>query len=299
MANSSRHIAEHLTKGFLTIGDVMGDNIPHNAMKRQVTREFFESHPVFSLDEATSALAAPGGKAGTVERLKYHLHSGRLKSVAREIYAVVPPGLSADRFFPESFLVAVAIRPEGVFSHHSALELLGAAHSIWGQCTLYVDMRRRPLALAGATLRFLDHPKALRSDRDKYFGTRMVERRARMLRSTGPERTLVEGFRQPDLVGGLEELVRSAGGFPTLDLELLEQVLRRYDVRNLWASVGWFLERFRLTFHVDEAYLHRIEPHTPKSPHYMVRRRRGGILSPRWNLIVPHELSRLGESDEP
>ena len=156
-------------------------------MKRQVTREFLQSHPVFSLDEATSALAAPGGKAGTVERLKYHLQSGRLKSVAREIYAVVPPGMSASQFLPESFLVAVALRPEGVFSHHSALELLGAAHSIWGQCTLYVDSRRRPLALGGATLRFLDHPKALRSDRDKYFGTRMVERRGRMLRSTGPE----------------------------------------------------------------------------------------------------------------
>ena len=77
------------------------------------------------------------------------------------------------------------------------------------------------------------------------------------------------------------------------------EVLRRYDVRNLWAATGWFLERFRLTFHVDESYLRRIEPHTPKSPHYMVRRRRGGILSPRWNLIVPRELSRLGKPDEP
>jgi len=82
-------------------------------MKRQVTREFLESHPVFSLDEATCALTASGGKAGTVERLKYHLQSGALKSVAREIYAIVPPGMSAGQFLPEPFLVAVAIRPGG------------------------------------------------------------------------------------------------------------------------------------------------------------------------------------------
>ncbi len=49
---------------------------------------------------------------------------------------------------------------------------------------------------------------------------------------TGPERTLVEGFRRPGLVGGLEELVVPAAGFATLDLEQLEEVLRRYGVRK-------------------------------------------------------------------
>jgi len=268
-------------------------------MKRQVTRQFLESHPLFSLDDATAALGNPSGRSGMVERLKHHLQTGRLKSVTREIYAVVPPGMPAGQFVPDCFLVAITIRPEGVFSHHSALELLGAAHSVWGQCTLYADQRRRPLVLGGTTLRFLAHPRALQSGQNRVFGTRMVERRGWMLRSTGPERTLVEGFRQPPLAGGLEELVRSGAGFPTLDLELLLEVLRRYDVRNLWAATGWFLEHFRRTFHIDDAFLRRIESHTPKSPHYMVRHRRGGTLMPRWNLIVPRELALLSEPDEP
>ena len=63
-----------------------------------------------------------------------------------------------------------------------------------------------------------------------------------MLETTGPERTLVEGFRRPALSGGLEELVRSASAFPTLDLGLLGKVLRvggavqrglyQYDLRT-------------------------------------------------------------------
>lgn len=267
-------------------------------MKRQVTRDFFDKHPVFSLDEAMSALEAPGGRAGTIERLKYHLETGRLKSVAREVYAVVPPGILADRFSADPFLVAAVIRPDGVFSGHSALELLGAAHTIWGGCTLYSDRHRTPLPVGGVTVRFLVHPKAMRPERRQYFGTRMVERRGRLIRCTGPERTLVEGFRHPSLVAGLEELVLSASGFPTLDLDLLEEVLRRYGVRNLWAAAGWFLERFQETFHVPESYLQRMEPHCPKSPQYMVRQRRGGTLASRWNLIVPIELTRLGEPDE-
>lgn len=284
----------------LTFRGDMRDIIPHIAMRRKVqTPDFFATHPVFSLEEAARALEPPGGRAGTVERLKYHLAAGRLVRVAREIYAVVPPDVAAERYQPDPFLVAAAIRPEGVFSYHSALELLGAAHSVWNQCTLFAQQRRRPLALGATSLRFLDHPKPLRSSRRRHLGTRRVERRGRLLRVTGPERTLAEGFRRPDLVGGLEELVVSAAGFPTLDLELLEEVLRRYRVRSLWAAVGWFLERFHRTFHVPEVTLRRLERHRPSAPQYLVRDSRGGALAPRWNLILPRELTRVSEPDEP
>lgn len=277
----------------------IGDNTPYNDMKRQVTNDFFAINSVFSLDEATEALSPPGGKSGTVERLKYHLQIGRLKLVAREIYAVVPPGVAVERFRPDPFLVAAAIRPAGVFSYHSAMELLGAAHAFWNICTLYVEKPRKSLALNGITVKFLNHPKALRSNAGQSLGTRSIERLGKLLRSTGPERTLVEGFRRPDLSGGLEELVVSAGGFSILDLELLEDILHAYDVGNLWAAVGWFLERFQRTFHVPDETLHRMELNRPKSPQYLVRSRRGGKLELRWNLILPNELSRLSEPDAP
>jgi hypothetical protein len=55
-------------------------------------------------------------------------------------------------------MVAKTMHPAGVFSHHSALELLGAAYSVWNQCTLYVAGRRRPLLLDGFVVRFLASP---------------------------------------------------------------------------------------------------------------------------------------------
>jgi len=77
------------------------------------TTDFFNIYPVFSLDEASKILAPPGGRPGTVERLKYHLKAGRLKLVARGVYAVVPPGIPVERFQPNPFLAAAAVRPYG------------------------------------------------------------------------------------------------------------------------------------------------------------------------------------------
>jgi predicted transcriptional regulator of viral defense system len=250
------------------------------------TIEFFATHSVFSLDEASEALDPPGGRKGTVERLKYYLEKGQLKLITRGIYAVDP------------FLTAAAIRPDSVFSHHSALELLGAAHSMWKKITLYTRRRRKPLRLESFSILFLNHPRINKSNLPNPLGTQKVERRGRLLRTTGPERTLVEGFRRPALAGGLEELVESAIGFPTLDLSLLEQVLLSYDIAVLWAATGWFLERYRKTFEVNEEYLEKIERRCPRAPQYLERKLRGGWLASRWNLILPDTLKQPAGYDE-
>lgn len=262
------------------------------------TTDFFNTHPVFSLDEASKILAPAGGRPGTVERLKYHLKAGRLKLVARGIYAVVPPGILVEKFQPDPFLVAAAVRPHGVFSYHSALELLGAAHSVWTRYTLFVEKRRRPLGLNNTDILFLECPGPMRTASCRKLGLRKVEYRGKLLQTTGPERTLVEGFRRPVAVGGLEELVNSAGGFAVLDLDLLQEILRCYDIANLWAATGWFLERFRQSFHVTERFLNQMVQHCPQAPQYLERNRREGVLVARWNLLLPKELVNLGEPDE-
>jgi predicted transcriptional regulator of viral defense system len=263
------------------------------------TSDFFASRSVFSLDEATRVLSPQGGRAGTVERLKHHLQTGKLKLVSRGIYSVVPPGASADHFHPDPFFVAVSLRPDCIFSHHSALELLGSAHSMWKKCTLYTSQRRRALELDNLTICFLTHPAPFQTSANFGIGTRRVERRGQLLRTTGPERTLVEGFRRPALAGGAEELVNSAAGFQFLDLQLLESILCSYDIANLWAATGWFLEQHQKDFHVPNDLITRCEKHKPKFPQYLERNSRGGRLAARWNLILPLSLVALGGADEP
>ena len=174
------------------------------------TATFIRTHPVFSLSEAARNLIPSHGRRAALERLKYQIERGRVKAVAREIYAAVPPGVKAASFQPDRYLAAVAVRPDGILSHHAALELLGAAHSDWKVCTVLTARRRAPLRLGSVRVDFLLHPSALRRKRLETLGTREVDRGGRGLRVTGPERTLLDGFRQSARTGGLEELVESA-----------------------------------------------------------------------------------------
>jgi predicted transcriptional regulator of viral defense system len=263
------------------------------------TIDFFAENPVFSLDDATEWLKVPRSRSGTVERLKYHLKTGRLLPVTRGIYAVVPPGVLRAGFKPDPFLAAAAIRKDAIFSHHSALELLGTAHSVWNRCTLYTRERRRPIDMKYFSISFLADPGPFAKNGLRYLGTQKIERLGRLLTVTGAERTLVDGLRRTALSGGVEELIVSAGGFPVLDLEMLDKILRCCDSTHLWAAAGWFLEHFRDRFHVEEGVLLEIEKHRPRSPRYFERNSRGGILVPRWNLIMPASVVKRNNSDEP
>jgi predicted transcriptional regulator of viral defense system len=262
------------------------------------TARLLQTHPVFTLEEAHRALSPPGGWKATAERLKYHQGKGRLKLITRGVYATVPPDVTAEKLHPDAFLVAAALRSDAIFSHHSALALLGAAHSEWSQVTAFTHGRRPPFRLDGQEIRFLEHPPGLRRAGQEDLGTRNAARGRRTLRITGPERTLVDGLRQPHLAGGVDELVESAAGFTVLDLDLLQELLDLYGTKGLWAAAGWFLERYRNTFYVDEEVLLRFERERPSSPQYLPRSERGGRFVPRWNLIVPDSLSRGAEPDE-
>ena len=140
------------------------------------TATFLQTHRVFNLNEAVEALNLQDGKKSAVERLKYYVEKGRLKIVAREVYASIPPDTTPARFQPDRYLVAAAARPEGIFSHHAALELLGAAHSDWNVCTVLSRRRRPPIQLEGVTVRFLrssqgTHPRQEGKPGNSHGGT--------------------------------------------------------------------------------------------------------------------------------
>jgi hypothetical protein len=262
------------------------------------TETFFLRHPVFSFAEAVTTLAPGRPRRAMVDRLKHHVRNRTLKQVARGVYAVVPPGEDPERFRPDPFLVGVALRPDAVYCYHSALELLGTSHSTWNHVTLFSQRRRREISADGIRYSVFQNPSQMAPSHGAALGRRQVERRGRLLAVTGAERTLVEGFRRPALVGGVEELVTSAAGFPVLDLKLLLGILDQYRTSRLWGAVGWFLERFRGQFHVTDDVLGRCEQHRPAVPQYLERDSRGGILLKRWNLIVPNSVTTAVEPDE-
>lgn len=259
---------------------------------------FFRTHPVFTLSQFRSLVGGRATASTTQARVKYHLNRGRLKLVEKGVYAVVPPGVGAQQFVPDRFLVAAALRDDAVLAYHSALELLGYAHSAYRDAFYLTTRRRKDLVLAGGRIRSLLHPKRLREKGEEGYGVETRERLGVKIRATGPERTLIDCLAAPRYAGGLEEVFQSADGIPAFDLDRLWGYLERLGQRRLFAAVGFFLEREAARLFVPPDFLDRLARERPHSPMYLDRGKRGGRLLSRWNLIVTERWAKGFESVE-
>jgi len=108
----------------------------------------------------------------------------------------------------------------------------------------------------------------------------------------------VDGFRELSLVGGVDELVESMDGFATLKPEELQDVLRAYGNRRLWAAVGWYLQRRLKSLFLNESVLRDFKKNLPRTRIYLVPGQRGGVLARDWNLVVPEHLYRNGPGED-
>jgi predicted transcriptional regulator of viral defense system len=248
--------------------------------------EFFRTHPVFTLGDFrwSGRGTVPASSQALV---KYHLRRGRLKLVERGLYAVVPPGTAVARFTPDPILVAAALRDDAVLGYHSALELLGLAHSVYHETYYLTATRRKDVRIGRMRVRALLHPKRLRDKHDEEYGTEVRERQGVRLRVTTAERTLVDCLATPRYAGGLEEALQSLGGLATVDVDRLLGYLDRIGQRRLYAAVGFFLEREARRLFVPPDVIARLERERPGSPTYLDRGRKGGRFLARWNLVVP------------
>jgi predicted transcriptional regulator of viral defense system len=261
-------------------------------------RRFFETHPVFTLEQFRRVAGGRATDATIRTRVKYHLGRGHLKLVEQRVYAVVPAGVPRGRFVPDRFLVAAALREDAVLAYHSALELLGYAHSTYRDAFFLTARRRKDVRLGPGRVRALLHPKPLRDTGEEGYGVEVRERLGVKLKVTGPERTLVDCLAAPRYAGGVEEALQSARGIPTLDLERLAGYLDRLGQRRLFAVVGFVLEAEAQRLFVRPEFLQRLAREGPGSPTYLDPRRTGGRLQQRWNLVVPTCWSRGHESVE-
>jgi hypothetical protein len=245
--------------------------------------DYLAAHPVFTVRELRSAYAGELTEGAAFQRLRSAVGSQRARSIVKGVYACIPKWANPATYEPDGFLVMVALRDDAVFCGHSALELLGAAHSVWQSVSALSNERHLHQRVGETVLRTFN-PPALSNEE---LGLTKVTRLGTSLRTTGPERTLVEGFRYPERVGDLEEFVNSTYGLGLLDVDLLERVLSEFSQKRLYAAVGWLLARNLDLWGVDERFLVYLEGHIPKSPQYLDRRMGEATFVKRWNLIVP------------
>jgi predicted transcriptional regulator of viral defense system len=255
--------------------------------------DFFAQHAVFRFEEFRAAHQSEGTRSPktTASVLKQHVAAGNLLNVRRGLYARVPNGASAATFQVDPYLLASRLSEDAVIAYHSALQLLGKAHSQSQRITYLSGRRAKPFVFQGTEYVCVLAPVSLRRLPDLGGGLREEHRQGLTVRITGYERTLVDVLDAPQYGGGWEEIWRSLEGIEFVDLDFVVDYALRLGSALTIARVGFFLEQHKDELIVEDRYLEALRARAPTQPRYFERRhRKGGKLIPRWNLIVPEQV---------
>jgi predicted transcriptional regulator of viral defense system len=255
--------------------------------------DFFARHPVFRFEEFRAAHQSGGTRSPetTGSVLKQHVAAGNLINVRRGLYARVPETATAATFRVDPYLVASRLAADAVIAYHSALQLLGKAHS-QSQRLLYLSVHRaKPFTFQDTEFVPVLVPVALRKLPDLGGGLREERRLGLTVKVTGYERTLVDVLDAPAYGGGWEEIWRSLEAIEFVDLDVVVAYALRLGSALTIARVGFFLEQHQDELLVEERHLDALQRRSPAQPRYFERQhRKGGQLLSRWNLIVPEQV---------
>lgn len=255
--------------------------------------KFFYQHEVFTLEELDRFLEDNGDFNAHTRNalLSYHKENGRIISVRRGLYAVVPVGAEPDSCPVDPYLLAGKMVSDAVLAYHTALEFHGRSYSLYQRFYYLSEQRSLPVKFRSYEFRGVIMPQSLRKKGKEMFGVSRVERSGVDLKVTDFERTLVDVLDRPDLSGSWEEIWRSLESTEYFDLEKVIEYVLLLGNATTAAKVGFFLEQHKESLMVDNAHLKALRDFRPHQPHYLERaKRKAGRLVKAWNLIVPEEV---------
>jgi predicted transcriptional regulator of viral defense system len=183
---------------------------------------------------------------------------------------------------PDPYRLAARITQPYAFVYGSALALNGAGPAERSEVLVSSPHRFSAFEFAGMRYRWA------RPWLDE--GIVRVSVGPEFVRTTSPERTLVDCVRVPANAGGIDEPARAFDMLPVLDVEEVLRWVDRYGEAALAARLGYLLEQSGL--HGPKTPLTRaLRERRPSHRVYLAERRPGGRLVSRWNLIVPPYLA--------
>ena len=184
---------------------------------------FFHSHPVFQVTELDRFLSQyrTGNQNTRKALLTYYKSQGRLISIRRSLYAVIPKGADPAACPVDPYMIAAKLTEDATLSHHTALEYHGKAYTVFNTLTYTSQERTIPLVFRSQTFTPVPVPGELIKHGKVDFGVIRRNRSGIEIRITSLERTLVDMLNRPDLSGSWEEIWRSLESIEYLDIDSL------------------------------------------------------------------------------
>ena len=244
---------------------------------------FAETTPLFTLDDLRERYGKRSGDR-SIRNMVYRLKlQGRIRRVAAGVYTGTLAGTPFNRY-----AVPARLREDAVVAFHSGLEFHGVANQTF-RTMYYLSARARSDVVFGSdTFHRVAPPQQLvragKLDFQVKFGPGKV-------RVTGRERSLIDCLLMLDYSGGVEELDRCLGMFPSFDFEVAVDYLKLLRKPWLYARLGYLLDRHADRFSFYGKSRDRFLKQLPRGVVYLERKKAGGHWVATWNLMVPSSLA--------
>lgn len=261
--------------------------------------QFFYEHPVFRHEEFTHFKSTHGeGDSHNVKMaLSYYVKHGRIKSIRRKLYAVVPPNQSVNNVLIDPYIIAGKVTEDAIIGYHSALELLGAAYSSFGQLTYITKQKSKPFEFDGYWYQSVLTPIILQKNQASDVYVDVINRQGIDIKVTNSARTFVDALDRVELCGGWEEVCRSISSLAVLNVDQVVDYCLNLDNARLNAKVGYFLSQRQSAFAVTNEQLAPLLKRKPKAAQYIsgTTGEKYELVKP-WNIYLP--LSVINQSWE-
>jgi predicted transcriptional regulator of viral defense system len=258
--------------------------------KSSTTLRFLESHEVFTLDEFLATVDPTVGQRTRYLNLQNAVKRDQATRLAHGLYAS-NLGAYRDRV-PDPLLVAGKCAPNALPAYHSALEAHGVAHT--PSRTLYFTAAGKVggFEVRGYRFRQVAPPRGGRQvPALAEFVSRLRAGNA-LVAVTDRERTLVDCLARLDLAGGLEELLRSAGGFTSVSAERVAAYTRLLGSPTYTARAGWLMSTMLDAWRPAPEPLDAMQSSLGRGTYWLERRRPGleYTFVHEWRLYLPTAL---------
>lgn len=256
--------------------------------KTSATLRYLESHEVFTLDEFLADVDPTVAERTRYTNLQNAVSRDQAYRLKRGLYAS-NLGIYRDRV-PNVYLVAAKATPDAVVSHHSALEAHGVAHTPL-RTVYYTSAHKVGDFQARGYLFRRVAPPAVSDPEAMLVGTVTRVRAGEVIVDvTSKERTFVDCLRDLRLAGGLEELLRSLGGFTSMSAELTARYAGFLGSPTVVARVGWAMEFFADRWRVDASVLSEMQRSMGRGTYRLLPGATIQEFVPRWRLYVPRDV---------
>ncbi len=244
----------------------------------------FEKLLQLGIFSSEDVISLTGNRETAHSKIYRFSQKGYIKSIKRNLYAAI--SLESRQTIVNKFQIGCSLTKSAYVSHYSAFEYFGLTNQVFNEVYVSSKERFNNFEFEGILYKFV-HSKFNDGvlEPQNYSGVRV----------TDIERTVLDGIKDFEKIGGLEELLRCLGMITYLDSEKLEKYLDIYNIQMLYQKTGYILEYYKDSLKLRDSFFEFCKTNIGKSTRYLFKGTKSddSLYNRKWKLVVPKNLTNI------